>query len=295
MIQCFIKSNVTAFISMQEEEIKKACIDIEEKSIKPIFIYSYSIFESTITEVFRYYLNAFPCKIKKSITIDKEQLIATSLTQDVLENCIEDYIRLYSCKTLAEYLTEFCKQLSIDISLKNFEITKLSNMRNDITHDVTKRYLRLLHTHYRANSCNFSLSKFQEYISTLLSVLEAISNQISQVYASYTYERLVRTVWENTFTSPLLKFDKVWKIQNGILQVSSDYLKDIMGCISSSEHLFLAVFLQQYNKTLNGSLHSFNQIPAFVSLDDSSKHKLADLISFFKYYPYTFNNEILKD
>lgn len=295
MIQCFINDNVTSFISKQQEEIKKVSSDVDEKFIKPMFTYSYSVFESTITEIFRYYLYAFPYKIEKNIVVDKNKLISTSLTQDILEESIDSYIRTFSAKPLADYLKTFCRTLDIKVPINKSEIEEISNMRNIIVHDSSKRYLRLLHTSNEAITYNLPLSKFQKYIATMLNILEEISNKISEKYVRYTYEKLVHEVWENVFTSPLLEFNKVWKIHEGRLVISSEYLENIIDCISSSERLFLAVFLQQYNDTLNKSLHLFNHIPAFVSLDFNSKNKLVDLIAFFKYYPYTFNGEIIEN
>ena len=47
-----------------------------ENNAKPAFIYAYSIFESTITELLRYYLNAFPEKLGKNFVIEKKDLLA---------------------------------------------------------------------------------------------------------------------------------------------------------------------------------------------------------------------------
>lgn len=68
-----------------------------------------------------------------------------------------------------------------------------------------------------------------------------------------------------------------------------------MNNISNSEHLLISIFFQQYSNNLNELLHSFKDMPALVSLDENAKNKIIEIINFFKYYPYIFNGEMIKD
>lgn len=61
-----------------------------------------------------------------------------------------------------------------------------------------------------------------------------------------------------------------------------------------SEHLFLAIFLQQYNNDLNNYIHDFNKIPSLVGIDTYNKSKLVELIDFFDSFPLLFNGERIK-
>lgn len=104
-------------------------------------------------------------------------------------------------------------------------------------------------------------------------------------------------MWRYTFSSPLLAFDSIWEFDNdGALKIKDiDIIKKQIYNISSSEHLLLSVFLQQYNNSLNKLLHSFEDIPALVNLDSESKDKLVNIINFFEYHPLFFCGEILLD
>lgn len=115
MIRFFICENITSFIQKQQKEISDSQFFIMENNAKPAFIYAYSIFESTITEILRYYLNAFPEKIGKKFVIEKKDLLATAKTQDIILNFIDQHIRKFSSETLLSYLTFFFDTLSINI------------------------------------------------------------------------------------------------------------------------------------------------------------------------------------
>ena len=58
-----------------------------------------------ITELLRYYLNAFPEKLGKNFVIEKKDLLATAKTQAILLKLIDQHIRKFSSDTLISYLT----------------------------------------------------------------------------------------------------------------------------------------------------------------------------------------------
>ena len=107
MVHFFIFDDIITFINNKQKEIDESLLLVINNNTKPAFIYAYSIFESTITEILRYYLNAFPEKIDKNIKIDKDELLATSKTKDIISQLIDHYIRNFSSNTLSDYLTFF--------------------------------------------------------------------------------------------------------------------------------------------------------------------------------------------
>ena len=267
----------------------------DEKYIEPIFVYSYSIFESTITEILRYYFNAFPEKIDKNINIGKEELLSTSMTHDILLSYVEEYSRKYSSKALSEYLHFFEKTLDIKISLDLLLVDKISNQRNIIMHDSFKRDLLSLYIYNEKLPCS-NRAVLQSYVRFLNELLDIISDKICSKYAAYTKERLVRCVWNSVFSSPILRFDDIWNFDtNGALSIRNfEAIKEKVKDISRTERLFLAIIFQQFNNNINEELFSFRELPPFVSLDNESKNKLIKLIDFFKYYPLFFGGEEIK-
>ena len=298
MIRFFVSDDVTALISKRKIEInsyEKILMRTDEKYIEPIFVYSYSIFESTITEILRYYFNAFPEKIDKNISIGKEELLSTSMTHDILLSYVEEYIRKYSSKALSEYLHFFEKTLDIKISLDLLLVDKISNQRNIIMHDSFKRDLLSLYIYNEKLPCS-NRAVLQSHVRFLNELLDIISDKICSKYAAYTKERLVRCVWNSVFSSPILRFDDIWNFDtNGALSIRNfEAIKEKVKDISRTERLFLAIIFQQFNNNINEELFSFRELPPFVSLDNESKNKLIKLRDFFKYYPLFFGGEEIK-
>ena len=298
MIRFFVSDDVTALITKRKIEInsyEKILMRTDEKYIEPIFVYSYSIFESTITEILRYYFNAFPEKIDKNISIGKEELLSTSMTHDILLSYVEEYIRKYSSKALSEYLHFFEKTLDIKISLDLLLVDKISNQRNIIMHDSFKRDLLSLYIYNEKLPCS-NRAVLQSHVRFLNELLDIINDKICSKYAAYTKERLVRCVWNSVFSSPILRFDDIWNFDtNGALSIRNfEAIKEKVKDISRTERLFLAIIFQQFNNNINEELFSFRELPPFVSLDNESKNKLIKLIDFFKYYPLFFGGEEIK-
>lgn len=121
-----------------------------------------------------------------------------------------------------------------------------------------------------------------EYIKIFIQILGQTKEQIILKYHKYTKEFLIRELWTYAFSTPLLNFDYLWEFDNeGILKIKDlEVNKERIRNISSSEHLLLSIFLQQYNNDLNEYLHSFKDIPALVCLDSRNKNKLVNIITF---------------
>lgn len=112
-------------IDKEQEEITCMCLNINEANCKERFVYAYSIFESTLTEILRYYLYAFPEKVDKtSFEIEKNDLLSTEVTNNLLQKIIDKYIRKYSSGTMSEYVKFFEKMLSINVDVNVESIKK---------------------------------------------------------------------------------------------------------------------------------------------------------------------------
>ena len=295
MIRFFVYTDINILISNNKTEIQNIRNNITESSKKPYFLYAYSIFESTITEILKYYLNAFPEKLDKNITIEKNELLSSPLTYDIIYNFTNAYIRKLSTNALAQYLHFFQETLSIKFSFDDNIINEISKTRNNITHNNSASILQQMHIlHYKVLPI-IPLKNIENYINILIDVLDSINNQICKVYNKYNYEFLLRNIWSYAFSTPVLAFDLIWNFKNGALQINDiNQVKLCINSISSSEHLLVSIFFQQYSNNLNELIHSFKDIPALVSIDDNWKNKIIEIINFFKYYPHIFNGEEIK-
>lgn len=71
MVRFFLREDISMLISSNKRDMLDYLEDINGKMAKCVFVYAYSIFESTITEILRYYLQAFPEKIDKGICLKR--------------------------------------------------------------------------------------------------------------------------------------------------------------------------------------------------------------------------------
>lgn len=80
-------------------------------TMKANYIYSFALFESTLTSTLRNYFVGFPEKLDKNIMISKKTLLSSHLTDNVLEDVINSYLRSKSSSTLLSYLEFYLKSI----------------------------------------------------------------------------------------------------------------------------------------------------------------------------------------
>lgn len=294
MVNYFVCNDVSNSIHDTNTTLNNIATSIAEDTKKPYFIYAYSLFESTITEIARYYIKAFPYKIDKTITTNKDLVLMSSRSSTIIDDMIDQNIRKYSYKPLYEYLQFFILLQDLDLSIDEAKFKKISDLRNSIVHDDIKNSLIYKHTNYtKCSNKNENIALYKEYVQYFIQFLDLYNTSMQAKYSEYTLDKLVRTIWSNTFSTNLLPFDAVWEYHSdGHLKFKDTKdLKKRADSLSSSEHLLLAVFLQQYNNDLNEYIHGFKKIPPLVCIDTNTKSKLVDLIDFFDSFPLSFNGE----
>lgn len=297
MTNYFICSDISNSIQHTNSTLDNIVASITTDTEKAYFIYAYSLFESTITEIVRYYLKAFPYKIDKNITVNKELVLMSSRSSIIIDDMIDQNIRKHSNKSLYEYLQFFVSIQDLDLSIDEYNFKGISNLRNSIVHDDIKNSLIYKHTNStKTSNEDAPTTLYKDYICYFIQFLNSYDVCMKTKYSEYTLDKLARTIWKNTFSTPLLAFDAVWEYHSeGYLQFKNiDDLKNRASSLCNSEHLLLAVFLQQYNHTINEYVHGFNKIPSLVSIDTDNKSKLVELIDFFDSFPLLFNGEIIK-
>lgn len=296
MINIFICDDVINTISTTTSKLNDLLISIDNSNYKPYYIYAYSIFESTITEILRYYLTAFPYKIDNNTSICNKEILNFSKHSDIMNCIVDKFIRKNSSNSLYEYLSFFIDIQDLQIEINKTKISEISDLRNIIVHDDIK--YSLIYTHNcNSSKCSdeSSIAICRENIAYLIELLNIYKKSMSDKYGKYTYDRLVRKIWEDTFSTPLLSFDSIWKYNTaGYLELKDiENLKSKISSLSRNERLLLAIFLQQYNDDLTNYIIDSKQLPAFVSLDSNNKAKLVELISLFDRFPYIFNGDII--
>ena len=210
---------------------------MNENSMKAQYIYIYALFESTLTETMRYYLSSFPEKINKSITVSKELLLSSPLTSVVELDVINSYIRSFSSDTLSNYIKFYLKTMEISVDVNDNQIKRISNLRNTIVHDNLKTSSMLPYVASKSIE-KLKLNDLQKDTLYLKQLLSDIAGAVSDKYYKYTLEKVCRSIWEETFCTPLLKFDNVWVIDESSISVLSRATNASLGTLNIDDILF---------------------------------------------------------
>lgn len=289
MARAFVCKNVENVFERSINEIDSAISRMDDINLKAQYIYIYSVFEGTLTESLRYYLNSFPEKIKKDLSLTKEDLLRHELTVESLIYLVDKNIRSISHKSLFDYLSEYKALLDISFNIDKEMLGKISSTRNIIVHDVIKiddllpYYLPMKHD-------KICLQELHDKGTYLERLLQDILRSISEKYSGYTLEKACKSIWREIFSTPILEFDEIWKIEEGSIRLKD--LKNVdFNSLARSEKLLIAIFLHQYNNTINDSLFEFHELPAFVSMSRSTKRKIVNIMKLFTLYPYLFNGQ----
>ena len=138
MINNFIYNDISNAILNTTTALNEIISSISSTTAKPYFIYAYSLFESTITEIIRYYIKAFPYKIDKTISVNKDLFLTSPRASNIIDAIIDQNIRKYSSQSLYAYIQFFISIQDLDLSLNEHKIKDISDLRNSIVHDDIK-------------------------------------------------------------------------------------------------------------------------------------------------------------
>ncbi|MDR2891272.1 MAG: hypothetical protein LBV18_06765 [Alistipes sp.] len=172
----------------------------EQRILKALFLYSYAVFECTLTDVYGVVLKGFPERINlDNLNLKKHRnaLFSSSLTTKVIDSIIEDYSRSLSYGGgIKKSLEKLFATLQLDRKNINVpdEIEKFKQYRNSITHND-------------ALSIKADSEFILRYLEILFRVLTKLRDTINERYKDYTTTKLVRDSWNYLFNSPLLLFD----------------------------------------------------------------------------------------
>lgn len=291
MARLFVCKRIVKQIEAGVEAIEKNINLLDESSMKAQYIYIYALFESTLTETIRYYLTAFPEKINKSITVSKELLLSSSLTSVVVLDVINSYIRSFSSDTLANYIEFYLKTMAISVDVDVNQINRISTARNTIVHDNLKTSSILPYV-VPKESEEIKASDLKNGSLYLKKLLSEIADAVNDKYYKYTLEKVCRSIWDEIFFTPILRFDNVWVINGDSIYVRNyEKLRKKYAGLSGAEKLLFSIFMQQYSGSINDQIFKFNDLPAIYSLDTNSREKMINILEVFLTHPYLFNGE----
>jgi hypothetical protein len=254
----------------------------EQRHLKSLFLYSYAIFESTLSQTYAKILYAFPDRLNIDV-IDfkkyKNEIISNSLSHKLIEHLSIDFSQKMSYGSIKDSLKRFGEALHIPTSGLN-ELEEIKRIRNIVTHNSTIQ-------------ATIKKEVLVKYIDIIIYVLEGIVESIYLEYKGYTTTKLIRDSWNFLFNSPLLTFNKHWEL-NEVEEISHykfDTLKEIAGSLSSSERTFFIFFMSNYSSGLCNAVFTLNDISMHVSI--SNRDKIAYITELFDRYPLLLQQQTI--
>jgi len=191
-----------------------------------------------------------------------------------------------------------CSSLSIfDIAYDQFikyftELDVVSENRNKLVHENVKRPGNYIYSprisEKRDEIITYEL--YVQHLEVLINVLSDFRMEFAKKYGKYTMRKLLRDLWNEIFTTPLLPFEKCFRSGESI-ELDISFLETVKNSLSSSEQYFLSLFLQNHNGELQQKW--FRRLPGFVSITD--KEKIFKILHLFMLYPHLLQSAIKYD
>jgi len=239
--------------SIMEMKEKIEQEEVEEVLLEAFVVFSISRFESMLYTIITYFLKKVPDKIdSKDIKLLKEEI----LSDEPLDLFIERKVNNIMYERIDEILSYFSLVLSIKLDIDKAtldEFYEFKESRNLLIHNASKvnmRYLDKCPNFKRASEVGSKITFEQSYVhKSILNILDIIANveqKLKVKYSHYTEVRAYRALWNYIFSSPILKFDDYWDVDNikdKLIMKTTEYEK----AISSSEKMYLGIWRVHYN------------------------------------------------
>ena len=191
---------------------------------KGVFAYTFALFETSLSDCLKRYLNEIPAKLPMqeiSMKNRKNDLVKATFAYKLLESLIDDYIRGISYGKTKDFLDKFCELLSIENVSNAFSdsLNEKKERRNLLLHNsliINNSYIEK--TGNSRNDRGYKLNISKEYlietIKEIRELLSIIESRLFDKYSKYTKLKVIKDIWNYLFDSPILKFEDHWIIKN---------------------------------------------------------------------------------
>ncbi|GEN89783.1 hypothetical protein [Oceanobacillus sojae] len=302
-MRVFVCEEMIHNIEVNIDKIKNIQSKFDEVNYEAYYIYAFALFESAVCEAIRHVLTSFPEKIRKNL----ELKISTNVIYNniysprlILAELIENEIKKINKGSAQSIVSEAEKICNVNLTYDKRFLKEISDVRNKITHESTDSKQEYLYGSSYYSSQRYSLDKLRELISYLLVILQSFAEELEKKYQKYNRYKLLKELWNTLLETPLLKFENCISIgknnnfggEKMQVEFNFEYIRKVSTSISSSEKLYLSMFLQQYNTSINSEFFSFSDIPMLASI--ASKEKIYMFLHVMSIYPHLFNGMSIK-
>ena len=119
----------------------------------------------------------------------------------------------YSCRSLYEYIHFFISIQDLDLSLNEYKIREISDLRNSIVHDDIKNSLIYKHTNNtKSYNKNSPTSLYKDHICYFIEILDLYNTCIQSIYSSSKKQEYAhKSSFSSSFNSlsPLIMLNNI--------------------------------------------------------------------------------------
>lgn len=152
------------------------------------YLFAYSIFESTLFQIYYKVLKAFPRKVELECKkINSDLLLNTSRTSVIIEDLCNKFSQNFGHDRFSIYIKEFNNVVGIDLKTTKFPVKELDDYksnRNNIAH---------------RGEISLSLDLVKEHIKSIIDTLSIIKQKFILKYSKYTDIELIKKSCEYVF------------------------------------------------------------------------------------------------
>jgi len=296
-LRIFVCEELLKNLEVNMVKIKNSLNQIDEENKEAFYIYNFALFESAICEVIRHILISFPEKMsdKKEVKLKMSDIYSNVFTPNYiifeLVNAEIKSISKGNAKLILEKLESIC---DIKLNYDDGILQKISSKRNAITHENTQSRQEYILGDRGSNSSEIAIAMVIQDMKYLNNILLDLKLKLEKRFEKYTKYKLIKSLWEDVFKTPLLKFEECVFLRNSygredirVVGFDFEHLKSVATSISSGEKFFLAMLLQQYSGTINDEFFKFKDIPGLVSI--RPQYIINEVLQVFNIYPNLFN------
>ena len=266
-----------------EELVKRAGSTPDKFVTQGALIFGVASFETMLLDILRYLLQCFPEKLSFTDTkIRKEDALNLQPRAALLRSRIESTLIALAYKRLPDLLSKAAVYLGIeelDEALCD-ELTEVKETRNLLLHndlEVNSLYLEKAGPKRRAERVGRTLKVDEAYLASALDSLaravEHFEVEVSAKYAAYTRIAAIRRLWEWCFSSPVMKFEDYWVVDESEDKVVRYTFQHESVGLATSEEIMLGVWRTLFHG--DSHLDKFNM----RLLDEGNQARVVFLLS----------------
>lgn len=248
--------------------------------LKAMYVYGYTVFETTLFKTYFRVLRAFPERMKEIgiSKLDSEVIADTSLLTPLIERFAYNVSNSFAYGDICEILKKYNRVMQIGLDIKNISCAMKDIIidRNNLVHRGSLEY-------------PLASNDVTNCINIVKKCLIDVRDKAEAKYHSFTKLHLLKESWLYLFEQ--WRFELFFIQKEGSYYVDKDFLDKVGGTLCTSERMLMILFLTNYSNSICKDAFTTQDLCPIVLLDSYSQNKLAYITELFIEYPLLMQSD----